>query len=78
MEAGEFFPGGRLPGRRLPQGKMRPGRWTMGLFDFFGGRCAICKRKISPLRKSIDPRGKTVKICRACAEYAERGAYQIH
>lgn len=48
------------------------------MFSFFGGaKCAICKRKIKPLRKYVDDKGNTIKVCIPCSEYAERRAYKI-
>ncbi len=48
------------------------------MFSFFGGaKCAICKRKIKPLRKYVDDKRNTIKVCIPCSEYAERRAYKI-
>ena len=47
------------------------------MFSFLGAKCAICKRKIKPLRKYVDDKGNTIKVCIPCSEYAERRAYKI-
>ncbi|WP_170084844.1 hypothetical protein [Kyrpidia spormannii] len=49
----------------------------MGLFSFFDRRCSLCGRKTKPLRVYVDDRGRKIRLCPACSEYAERRAYRI-
>ena len=46
------------------------------MFNFFKKTCAICKRKIKPLRTFRNDKGEELKVCIACGEYAERRAYR--
>jgi len=48
----------------------------MSIFNIFKSKCSICKRKVSPLRKYMNDKGQTVKVCIPCSEYAERRAYR--
>jgi hypothetical protein len=48
----------------------------MGLWDFFAGKCAFCKRRVRPLRSYFDDQGKVIKVCSHCSEYAERRAFR--
>lgn len=48
----------------------------MGLFGLFNKKCAMCKRKVTPLRTYVNDKGKTIKVCLSCSEYAERRAYR--
>lgn len=49
----------------------------MGIFNVFTTKCGICKRKIKPLRTYTNDQGKTMNVCLACSEYAERRAYRL-
>jgi len=49
----------------------------MRIFDFFQTKCAICHRKIKPLRKYMNDRDEVIKVCIPCSEYAERRAYKL-
>lgn len=49
----------------------------MSFFDFLNNKCIICKRKVKPLRKYIDDKGRVIKVCIPCSEYAERRAYRV-
>jgi hypothetical protein len=50
----------------------------MSFFGLFGGKCLFCKRRVRPLRKYIDDRGKVIKVCVPCSEYAERRAFIVN
>ena len=45
--------------------------------DLFAKKCAICQRKVKPLRPYFDKKGKEIKVCLPCTEYAERRAYKL-
>jgi hypothetical protein len=49
----------------------------MLFFDIFKSKCAVCKRKVSPVRNYVDDKGKLVKVCIPCSEYAERRAFRV-
>jgi hypothetical protein len=49
----------------------------MAFLDFLNNKCAICKRKTTPLRQYYNEKGKLIKICIPCSEYAERRAYRL-
>ncbi|SMQ76305.1 hypothetical protein SAMN05444673_2666 [Bacillus sp. OV166] len=49
----------------------------MSIFSFFNNKCDICKRKIKPIRKYINDKGETMKVCVPCSQYAERRAFRI-
>ena len=46
------------------------------MFSLFNKPCAICKRKIKIKRMYRDDKGKIIKVCIDCSEYAERRAYK--
>ncbi|ETI66259.1 hypothetical protein BAVI_23548 [Neobacillus vireti LMG 21834] len=46
------------------------------MFSLFENKCNMCKRKIKPLRKYKNDKGKTIKICLDCSVYAERRAFK--
>jgi ribosome-binding protein aMBF1 (putative translation factor) len=50
---------------------------SMGFWDIFSNKCEICKRKTTPLRKYYNEKGKVIKLCLPCSQYAERRAYRI-
>jgi len=45
------------------------------MLSIFSSKCAICKRKAGPYRLYKNPKGKKVKLCVECTNYAERRAY---
>ena len=49
----------------------------MGIFDFLYSKCENCHRKVKPLRIYLNDRGKEIKVCIPCSEYAERRAYKL-
>ncbi len=49
----------------------------MAILNLFHNKCEICKRKLKPLRKYVNDKGKTIKVCIPCSEYAERRAYRL-
>lgn len=54
--------------------KLMRGRGHM--FGLFKKSCAICKRKVKPLRKYRNDRNDVMHVCVPCSEYAERRAYR--
>ncbi|RYM04941.1 hypothetical protein EWH99_07975 [Sporolactobacillus sp. THM7-7] len=53
-------------------------RWIKGRFELslFQNRCSLCYRKVSGLRKYINDRDESIKVCPSCGEYAERRAFR--
>lgn len=49
----------------------------MSIFSFLNRKCYFCNRKIKPLRNYVNDKGKVVRVCLACSEYAERRAYRL-